>query len=230
MNCPHCGYPAAKVNSLFTQGMWKCTNNKCCAIFGINKENLTMKTLNCINLGCGNEIMISNENAKWTNLDFEKGNGVDIEMDLNVLPLKFKDKIFDIIQAHNIIEHLKPDIEDIFIELSRILKDDGKIYITVPHPTQPGYNNIYHPKHFWLRSFDTQNTADKMKKRMMRKAKLTLISKKIMFHKKLFYLKPIEYLVNLSDSNQTIYEHTFLRYLFPAHEYLFVLKKTSGGL
>jgi predicted SAM-dependent methyltransferase len=185
------------------------------------------RQLKCINLGCGDEIMESDENEKWINLDCDKGKGIDIVMDLNKLPLKFKDKEFDIIQAHNIIEHLKPDIEDIFMELSRILKDGGKIFITVPHPTQPGYCHIFHYKHFWLRSLDTENTADLMKKNMMRKAKLALTCKKIIFHIKLFYLKPIEFLVNLSDKSQTIYEHTFLRYIFPAHEYLFVLKKTS---
>ncbi len=45
---------------------------------------------------------------------------------------KFPDSFFDVVRLSNVLEHL-PDPQSVFREVSRILKPDGVVYITVPN-------------------------------------------------------------------------------------------------
>ena len=79
-----------------------------------------------LNIGCGNNIM-----CNAINLDREKRQGVDVVWNLNDLPLPFKEKSFKIIYASHIIEHII-DPYGLVVDLTRILKIDGKIIVKLP--------------------------------------------------------------------------------------------------
>jgi len=91
-----------------------------------------------LNLGCG----YFKKEGYINNVDIRKEVNPDLVIDLNKYPYPFKDNTFEIIEAHHLIEHLNSPFECMF-ELHRILKNGGKLIITVPHCSR-GFS---HPEH-----------------------------------------------------------------------------------
>ena len=81
-----------------------------------------------LNLGCGASALNG-----YINLDKYKYPGVDITWDLEKIPLPFKNEEFNEIKAENILEHL--DYKILLVELSRILRENGRLLVRVPHYT-----------------------------------------------------------------------------------------------
>src|SRR3989344_7465858 len=84
-----------------------------------------------LNLGCENEYLNG-----WVNLDFNTKVKADIYHDLNKFPWPFKDNSFDIILVANVLEYLW-NIEFAMKEIYRISKQDSRIYVSVPHCSNP---------------------------------------------------------------------------------------------
>jgi len=101
-------------------------------------ENLTLsqKVLS-LDIGCGDF-----KPDGFIGLDKRKLSCVDIVHDAEVIPYPINNETFDIIRVAHLIEHLLPNkIIDIMNEWWRILKPQGKLYITMP---------LGGSKRFWL--------------------------------------------------------------------------------
>lgn len=82
----------------------------------------------CLNLGCGKDIKISNKNEKWINQDIFQFGSVDDVFDFNKYPWKYKDNFFDEVRIWNCLFLVKDFIR--FIEeVYRISKNNSKIII-----------------------------------------------------------------------------------------------------
>ncbi len=103
-------------------------------------EPLDGKT--CLEVGCDKGVLsyhLRQWGGNWTSVDADKEN-VRITRDLvkeNVgytdgKYLGFEDAYFDCVIAIDFLEHIHTDQEFIW-EMHRVLKDDGTLYITVPH-------------------------------------------------------------------------------------------------
>lgn len=96
-----------------------------------------------LNLGCESEYK-----EGWVNVDFDKRYKADVYCDLNKFPYPFKDNEFDGILASAILEHLD-DVYKVMMELYRISKNNGLIYILVPHTSDPFRHVEFEHKHFF---------------------------------------------------------------------------------
>jgi SAM-dependent methyltransferase len=103
-------------------------------------EQLNGKT--CLEVGCDKGVLsyyLRQWGGNWTSIDADEEN-VRITKSLvkehveytDGRHLDFKDKFFDCIIAIDFLEHIHTDQEFIH-EMYRVLKDDGILYITVPH-------------------------------------------------------------------------------------------------
>jgi SAM-dependent methyltransferase len=84
-----------------------------------------------LHIGCGNIIK-----AGYVNADLAPLAGVDVVMDLTHFPWPFEDGAFELIEMHNVLEHL-PDVFRTMEELYRIAAPNAEVLITVPY-----YNSI----------------------------------------------------------------------------------------
>ena len=82
-------------------------SKKCSKVFGIDP----------------NENLIKIAKEKYPNLDFRKGSAEEIP---------FKDNSFDVVILSDVLEHVA-DEKKCLSEIHRVLKDDGKLILTVPH-------------------------------------------------------------------------------------------------
>ena len=80
-----------------------------------------------LNLGCEKEYR-----KGWVNLDFDKKFKADVYHDLNETPYPFEENQFDEILASMVLEHLD-NVYDAMMELYRISKHNGLIYIMCPY-------------------------------------------------------------------------------------------------
>ncbi len=81
-----------------------------------------------LNLGCGNDIK-----EKFTNVDCQKLEGVDVVHNLEKFPYPFENNSFTYIHASMILEHICPKNTIKFMnECWRLLKKDGTMFIAVP--------------------------------------------------------------------------------------------------
>ena len=96
-----------------------------------------------LNLGCG-----SDYKNGWVNLE-DTGEYIDVKYkadifhNLNKYPYPFKTNEFDLIMASHVAEHLDDPIK-FFKECRRILSEDGKLIVIVPHFTN---SMAYTPLH-----------------------------------------------------------------------------------
>jgi len=98
---------------------------------------------NKLNFGCGKKILDG-----FTNVDIQKGPGIDKSFDFNKFPYPLPDDSYDYILLDNVLEHLD-DPKKILNELHRISRKDARIKIIVPYYHCKGaYNDITH-KHFF---------------------------------------------------------------------------------
>ncbi len=91
-----------------------------------------------LNLGCGKEIM-----EDFVNVDINSLDEKVMKVDITKSPLPFKDNQFEYVRLRHVLEHLAiKDQLNLFDELYRITKSEGRIWISVPHESD------------WCRSID----------------------------------------------------------------------------
>lgn len=96
-----------------------------------------------LNLGCGKKIL-----EGFTNVDIQKGPGIDKSFDFNKFPYPIPDNSYDYILLDNVLEHLD-DPKMVLHELYRISRKGARIRIIVPYYNCKGaYNDVTH-KHFF---------------------------------------------------------------------------------
>jgi len=102
-----------------------------------------------LNLGCEKEYR-----KEWVNLDFDERVKADVYWDLNKFPYPFKDDSFEEILASSVLEHLD-NIYSVMMELHRIGKDKGLIYVYSPHTSCPflSWTEFEHKNAFSYMSF-----------------------------------------------------------------------------
>ncbi|PIE36097.1 hypothetical protein CSA56_01405 [candidate division KSB3 bacterium] len=117
-------------------------------------EPLDGKT--CLEVGCDKGVLsyyLRKWGGNWTSIDADEENiritrelvGDSVEY-TDGKTLRFPDAHFDCIIAIDFLEHIETDQEFIH-EMSRVLKHDGILYVTVPH-TEKGL--ILNPLRKWL--------------------------------------------------------------------------------
>lgn len=144
----------------------------------------------------------------------------DIEQGLPFLP----DKSVDEIHCRSVLEHLD-NFEGVLREIIRVLKDDGRAYVFVPHFSNPYYYSDYtHVRFFGLYTFyyfvDSKYQLRREVPDYYSDIKLLVISQKLVFRSNFrligYLKKAIGRLINLSTYFQEYYEEN-LAYLIPAH-------------
>ncbi len=174
-----------------------------------------MLTMRKLHIGCGKKVL-----PGYINLDVQPLPGVDVVHNLEKFPYPFKDEEFDLIQAHQVLEHIN-NLEEVMKELARILKKGGRLKIDVPHfSSNSAYMDPTHKRLFAYTTFDffVRNHFHE-EKYQYNTEYFSKIRKRIRFYKGLYlhnYL--VEPLVNwiIKRGNGHLYEANFLRNIFPA--------------
>ena len=106
-------------------------------------------SLKILNLGCGRKKL-----TNAVNLDITPETEPDVVHNLDDLPWPFPSDHFEAVHAYDVIEHTK-DIPATMSEISRICKNGGLFYLTVPHFSSYGAFTDPTHRHFFGRfTFD----------------------------------------------------------------------------
>ena len=166
-----------------------------------------------LDLGCGNAKYKGGKNDVVIGVDNIRLDSVDVVHDLNKFPYPFKKNEFDLIFTSHNLEHLN-NLDEVFLELIRITKNNGRIRIRVPHfSCGVSYRD---PTHKRLFSYFTFNYfTDEC---FYTKSKFKIIKRRLNFTRQAFtflnfFINPI---INISP---LIYERFFC-WILPCAEVL----------
>lgn len=178
-----------------------------------------------LELGCGpskKEGRIGIDRLNLPNVDIV----TDLENGLFFLP----DNSVDEIHSKSFLEHIE-NFEFLMCEIFRVLKKQGRVYIFVPHFSNPYYYSDYtHRRFFGLYSFDYfVNSQYQLKRKVPNfytNIRFRVISRRLVFHspflgRKLFK-KIMNKLFNINSYMQEFYEEN-LCYIFPCCGIEFIL-------
>ena len=140
MSCNICGsfefdYPSFRDKSL---GIWQNKPNKpfrCKKCFSLERHRIIKSLYDEYSKRSADKILLLSDDPAKKYLP--KHTEISIYQEVNsidVTNINRKDKTYDIIFCHHIIEHIENDIKA-FQELCRILNDNGQMYWSVPSPT-----------------------------------------------------------------------------------------------
>lgn len=166
-----------------------------------------------LHLGCGFDykkgyLNIDCVERKKSKYDF-------LKHDLNK-PLPIKDNTVTHTFSNHFFEHIQ-NLDELMTEIYRVSKDNAKLEIIVPHFTSLGNYYEFHVRscrYDFLWDYYL-NPDDKLVK-----SKYELIKRKLVFKGVYSFMN----IINLHDKLIGIYEGTFLRNVFFAHEIELVLK------
>jgi len=149
---------------------------------------------------------------------------VDIVADLeNGLPF-FPDNSVDEVHCRSVFEHIE-NFENLMKEIVRVLKDNGKAHVSVPHFSNPYYYSDYtHRRFFGLYTFYYFVNAERQLKRKVPNfytdIRINIISQRLIFKSPFWFSRRIKKLLgfvfNCHRSMQEFYEG-HLCYIFPCH-------------
>lgn len=151
----------------------------------------------------------------------------DIEDGLPFLP----DRSVDEIHCRSVLEHME-NFERVFTEMIRVLKDEGRAYIFVPHFSNPYYYSDYtHKRPFGFYTFyyftDPQNQRRRKVPSFYTRTRIRILSMKLKFRCPIRILhyprKLFGAIVNLHPAFQEFYE-AGLCYLVPCDGIEIVLR------
>jgi SAM-dependent methyltransferase len=128
-----------------------------------------------LNLGCGNDKSIVNA----VTVDNSPGARPDVLHDLDSYPWPFEDNSVSEIHCKDVIEHLD-SVVAAMEEMHRILKPNGRLYITTPHFSC--YNSYLDPTHRWHLSYLTFDLFTGTDKTFFTTARFRKVSSTLVFH------------------------------------------------
>lgn len=155
----------------------------------------------------------------------------DLEAGLPFLP----DRSVDEIHCRSFLEHVE-NFEHLFAEMVRVLKDDGRVCIFVPHFSNPYYYSDYtHKRPFGLYTFyyftDPENQLRRKVPSFYTKTRIEILSLKLRFRSAVPVLHQARKLfgavINLHPALQELYE-AGLCYLVPCDGIEVVLRPTRA--
>jgi len=182
-----------------------------------------------IELGCGDkrrESRITVDRVDLPNVDIV----ADIENGLPFLP----DNCVDEIHCRSILEHIQ-NFEDLMREIVRVLKNNGKAYIFVPHFSNPYYySDPTHKRFFGLYTFyyfvDKEHQLKRKVPDFYTDTRILILSQRLKFRSIFSILNPFKKLFgwffNLHPVLQAYYEEN-LCYIFPCHGIEIVFEPNS---
>lgn len=154
----------------------------------------------------------------------------DIESGLAFLPNRCVDEI----HCRSVLEHIH-HFEHLLSEMMRVLKPDGKMYIFVPHFSNPYfYSDPTHVRPFGLYTFyyfaDFEHQLRRKVPNFYSPLRLQILSQRFIFRSKFgifgFFKKAFGRLVNCCTLFQEYYEENLV-YKIPAHGIEFVIGHPS---
>jgi predicted SAM-dependent methyltransferase len=180
-----------------------------------------------LEFGCGQKKNSPNN----TSIDIKDFSSVDIVGDIfDVLKL-IEDNTIDYIESFHFFEHIK-DLNKLLNECSRVLKNDKKMRIVVPHFSNPYYySDPTHENFFGLYTFSYFSKKDYFTRKvpkyydgMFNIFKIKLIFKtnkpKYIIY---FFKKILQQIFNLNNFSKEFYEEN-LCYVFPCYEIDIILR------
>ena len=191
-----------------------------CALIRINLEQaINGKEPVTIELGCGPKKKDGRIGVDKVDLP-----NVDIVADLeNGLPF-FPDDSVDEIHCRSVFEHIE-NFENLMKEIVRVLKDNGKAYVSVPHFSNPYYYSDYtHRRFFGLYTFyyfvDVERQLKRKVPNYYTDIRINIISQRLIFKSPFWFSRQIKKLLgfvfNCHRSIQEFYEE-HLCYIFPCY-------------
>ncbi len=159
-----------------------------------------------LNLGSGH-----NKFEGYVNIDILKSAKPDICMDMTREPLPFENESVDYIYSSHVFEHLG-DFEYTLKECYRVMKDKATLFLILPYATSVGADSEYHtlrPRYTVFSAFEIGGKGMNHTLPQFSKTHRTL-----KFSKMFFFMNILNYYKRLVF----YYEHTGLRYIFPALE------------
>jgi len=172
-----------------------------------------------IDLGCGQKKKLGRitiDKVDLPNVDIV----ADIEDGLPFLP----DDSVDEIHCRSVLEHIE-NFENLIREIVRVLKQNGRAHIFVPHFSNPYYYSDYtHKRFFGLYSFyyfvEPQHQLKRKVPCFYTDIRIRIISQKLVFRSPFWFSKQIKkaigFLFNRHRSLLEFYE-LHLCYIFPCH-------------
>jgi len=191
-----------------------------CALIRINLEQvINGKEPVIIELGCGPKKKDGRIGVDKVDLP-----NVDIVADLeNGLPFFPDDSVVEI-HFRSVFEHIE-NFENLMKEIVRVLKDNGKAHVSVPHFSNPYYYSDYtHRRFFGLYTFYYFVDAERQLKRKVPNfytdIRINIISQRLIFKSPFWFSRQIKKLLgfvfNCHRSIQEFYEE-HLCYIFPCY-------------
>ncbi len=124
-------------------------------------ERQPMRTLD---FGCG---FHKREGA--VGADITRGSSADVIANLDQFSYPFRDKAFDLVIMHQVIEHLT-DVPGVMEEVWRISKSDAVVEGATPHYSSvASYTDPTHRHHFSVRTFNFLASPSTQKHRFLRR-------------------------------------------------------------
>ena len=171
-----------------------------------------------LNIGCGHKKYPKSD--EWINTDIVLSVGPDIIFNLED-GIPFANNSIELIYIDNVLEHIN-NIYIVFSEISRVLKDEGKCIIKVPH--YRSYNAFTDPTHkrfFTTKTFRYLVDNHKYYKQFEQQNKLKIKRIKIKYAGGFFSI--IKFFV---EPIANLFPEIFERYFFiPPEEIEVVLEK-----
>lgn len=183
-----------------------------------------------LELGCGQH----KKNLDAIGIDLIDYECVDIVGDIFEVLSKIPDSVVKTIYTYHFLEHIA-EIDDLIKEIHRVLSDDGKLFVVVPHFSNPFYySDLTHKVTFGLYSFAYYSENNFKRKvpsyqngLLFNQESVNLIFKsyppRYLRHS---FKKGIGILFNLNNFMREFYEEN-LTYLFPCYEVSYILTKKS---
>lgn len=178
-----------------------------------------------LDIGCGNKKKdgrIGIDRVDLPQIDIV----ADIEEGLGFLP----DHCVDEIHCRSVLEHVR-NFEGLLREMMRVLKQDGRAYIFVPHFSNPYYfSDPTHVRFFGLYTFyyycDPEHQLRRKVPHFYSDLRIQVFSKRLIFRSKFcllgFLRKAFGRLINSCTLFQEYYEENLV-YTIPAHGIEFVI-------
>jgi predicted SAM-dependent methyltransferase len=172
-----------------------------------------------VELGCGQKKKrgrIGVDKLDLPNVDIV----ADLEQGLPFLP----DNSIDQILCRNVLEHIE-NFENLTQEITRVLKNNGRAHVFVPHFSNPYYYSDYtHKRFFGLYTFyyfvDTKHQLRRKVPNYYTDTRIKIISQRLIFGSSLWFTRQIKKLLgcifNCHRSLQEFYEEN-LCYIFPCY-------------